>query len=161
MASSANPDSVHYLDQLVGHWTGEGQGLWDSQSPFRYSEEVTFTPTGKPFLHYLQRTTGLVDNRSLHTESGYVRATGDGNVEFLIVQPTGFTEIYAGALRPDEMSLTLIDFARTPTALPVTEVQRQIFFNGDTLTYLVRLAMNGEPLADHLSGQLHRSPVDG
>lgn len=158
---SASPEHARYLDQLVGRWTGEGRGLWDAPSPFRYLEEVTFSSTGKPFLHYLQRTNGLADNRSLHTETGYVRATGEGNVEMLIVQPTGFSEIYAGTLRPAEMALTLINFSRTPTALPVTELQRQIFFDGDTLSYLVRLAMNGEPLADHLSGQLHRSPVEG
>ena len=159
MVASAIPENAHYLDQLEGRWTGEGRGLWDAHSPFRYSEEVTFAPTGKPFLHYLQRTNGLADNRSLHTETGYLRATGDGNVEMLIVQPTGFAEVYVGTLRPGEMALTLIDFARTPTALTVTEIQRQIFFDGDTLTYLVRLAMNGEPLADHLSGRLHRSPI--
>lgn len=160
MALLSLPAGAQYLGPLVGHWAGEGQGLWAADSPFRYREEVTFTVTGKPFLHYVQRSWGIENNQPLHTETGYLRATGDGGVEMLIAQPTGFAEIHTGTLSESVLSLALTSLIRTPTALSISELQRQFFFEADTLTYLVRIAMNGEPLADHLRGKLRRESRD-
>ena len=134
LSQPASREGARYRDPFVGHWCGEGRGLWVADASFRYREEVTLTSTGKPLFHYLQRTNCAVDNRPLHTATGYLRATGESTVELLIVQLTGFAEIYAGSTSPTELSLTLISVARTPTALSVAGLQRYFFLEGDTLT---------------------------
>lgn len=151
------PPQASYLAPLVGRWAGEGEGLWTADPPFRYREEVTFAATGKPFLAYQQRTQAA-DGRPLHAEAGYLRATGDAGVELLIVQPTGFAEIHLGRFTGTELQLDLAQLDRTPTALAVTNLRRQLRVEGDRLSYLVRIAMNGEALADHLRATLTRQP---
>lgn len=152
------PAIAEHLRPLLGRWVGEGQGLWVAAQPLRYSEEVDFVASGKAFLTYHQRTQALDDGRALHTETGYLRATGGSGVEMLIVQPTGFTEIHTGALIDDVLDLELVDLGRTSTALGVTQIWRQLVVGSDTLDYQLRLAMNDEPLADHLRGHLLRQP---
>jgi hypothetical protein len=159
MTEPSLPAQADYLRPLVGTWVGDGQGLWASDPPLRYREEVTFAATGKPFLSYRQQTWAADDGRALHSELGHVRAVGAGRVEMLIVQPTGFTEIHVGALVGGRLALTLTDLRRTPTAATVTDLQRQLLVESDVLTYQVRMAMNDEPLADHLRGRLRRAPA--
>lgn len=156
--STALPEAADYLAPLVGRWVGEGQGHWAAEQPFRYREELTFTATGKPFLSYQQRTWSLTGERQLHGEVGYLRAVGGGQVELLVVQGTGFTEVHVGMLAADRLEVSLTDLGRTPTALPVTGVRRRYQWDGAELTYQIGIAMNGEPLADHLSGRLSRLP---
>ncbi len=95
---AALPAAAAYLSPLVGAWVGHGQGLWPAHPVFRFREEVTFAATGKAFLTYQQRTFALDDGRALHVETGYLRGVGGDGVEFLIVQPTGFTEIHTGTM---------------------------------------------------------------
>lgn len=150
------PAAAACLAPLVGRWAGQGKGLWPAHPVFRFREEVTFTATGKAFLTYQQRTYALDDGRGLHVECGYLRAVGGQQVEFLIVQPTGFTEIHTGTMTPHGLSLQLADLSPSPSALPVTDLHRSIAVDGEVLTYVLRLAMHREPLADHLSGRLLR-----
>ena len=152
------PAAAACLAPLVGTWVGQGKGLWPSHPVFRFREEVTFTATGKPFLTYQQRTSAMDDDRGLHVETGYLRSIGGDDVEFLIVQPTGFTEIHTGTMTPHGLSLQLADISPSPSALPVTDLHRRIVLEGRQLTYVLRLAMHNEPLADHLSGRLLRQP---
>ncbi len=91
-----------------------------------------------------------------HVEVGYLRSVGDPAVELLVVQPTGISEIHEGTLRDGTLSLTLLHLTRTPTAVGVNDVRREYHLEGDELTYRVSIAMNGEPLADHLRGRLRR-----
>lgn len=156
MISPELPPQASYLQPLVGRWEGEGEGLWSADPPFRYWEEVTFEPTGKPFLAYRQRTRALDDGRPMHAETGYVRATGDGAVEMLIVQPTGFAEIHRGELRGPTLDLRLLTLARSPSAMAVTDLRRTFIVGDESLEYVVAMAMNHEPIADHLRGQLRR-----
>lgn len=150
------PPAAACLAPLVGKWMGQGRGLWPSHPAFRFREEVTFTATGKAFLTYQQRTYALDDGRGLHVETGYLRAVGGDAVEFLIVQPTGFTEIHTGTMTPHALTLQLVDISPSPTALTVTDLRRHIDLEQQVLTYLLQLAMHREPLADHLSGRLRR-----
>lgn len=150
------PPPARFLAPLVGRWTGEGAGQWPAEPRFRYREEVSFLPTGKAFLAYQQRTWALDDARPLHGEVGYLRAAGAGDVELLVVQPTGFAEIHVGTFAGGELVVRLAELTRAPTALPVTAVERRASVAGDLLDYRLRIAMNGEPLADHLRGRLVR-----
>ncbi len=144
---------------LLGTWRGQGQGLWMADPPFRYREEVVFSHVGKPFLAYRQRTEAADDGRPLHAEVGYLRP-GDGSiVEFVIAQPTGFAEVQTGPLEGERLSLRAESLGRAPTALPVTAIERTIWREGEALRYLVRIAMNHEPLADHLTATLYQAPA--
>jgi len=147
--------SLAPLAFLVGAWRGEGRGLWNAATPFRYLEEVVFAaPPGKPFLSYTQRTWALDDGRPMHAEAGFLRP-GDGHaVEFVLAQPTGFAEVQVGPLEGWQLTLHAASLGRSPTALNVTAIERRIWREGDALRYLVRMAMNGEPAADHLSAEL-------
>ncbi|MHB8620414.1 MAG: nitrobindin family protein [Chloroflexota bacterium] len=141
---------------LLGAWRGEGRGLWAADPPFRYREEAQFTaPPGKPFLVYAQRTWAADDGRPMHMETGYLRP-GDGKtLEFVIAQPTGFAEVQTGSLDGQRLRLAVASLGKSPSALNVTGIERDVWREGDTIRYLVRMAMNGEPLADHLAATLH------
>jgi len=141
---------------LIGRWEGEGQGLWVADPAFRYGEEVVIDHVGKAFLRYAQRTWALDDNRSLHSELGYIRPVAGSRVELLIVQPTGIIEIHAGPIAGHTLELEAVVVAVAPTAAPVSGVHRRIRVEGDLLAYTLRLGMNGEPLADHLRATLRR-----
>lgn len=77
---------------LIGTWRGEGRGEYPTIEPFSYTEEVTFTDVGKPFLHYVQKTWSPAD-APMHTETGYLRVVDGSAVEFILAQPTGQTEL--------------------------------------------------------------------
>jgi THAP domain-containing protein 4 len=141
---------------LLGTWEGEGQGLWPADPPFRYRERVVFEHPGRPHLRYEQRTWALSDGAPRHAEAGYLRP-GDGSaVEWVIVQPTGICEVQTGVLEDQTLTLTATAIALAPTAKRVTGVTRRLWLQDGTLRYLVRIAMNGEPLADHLAATLGR-----
>lgn len=143
------------LQFLIGSWHGEGRGLWPAEPSFRYREEVTFTPgPGKPFLIYNQRTWALDDGRPMHVECGYVRPGDGATVEFVLAQPTGFAEVQTGPIAGSRLTLRATGLCRGPSALNVTAIERDIWREGDSLRYLVRMAMNGETAADHLSATL-------
>lgn len=150
-----HPDLVP-LAFLLGKWRGEGRGLWRADPPFRYAEEVEFGHVGRPFLAYRQRTWAADDGRPMHAEAGYLRPGQGGRVELVLAQPTGLTEVQVGPLDGRRLTLRAAAIGRSPTALNVTAIERQVWMEGDTLHYLVRIAMNDEPLAAHLAATLRR-----
>ncbi|MHB8718402.1 MAG: heme-binding beta-barrel domain-containing protein [Candidatus Dormibacteria bacterium] len=144
------------LSFLLGRWEGEGRGLWTADPPFTYREEVVIDHAGKPFLRYAQRTWRGDGGTPLHSEVGYLRPVGVSGVELLVVQPTGIVEIHAGHLAAGALELETVLVGVSPTAKPVTAVRRRIWVDGGGLGYRLRLAINGEPLADHLEASLRR-----
>jgi hypothetical protein len=50
-----------------------------------------------------------------------------------------------------------VAIGRGPDAINVTAVERELSVDGGELHYRVRIAMNDEPLADHIAGRLHRA----
>ena len=153
---SLHPDNAA-LAFLLGRWEGEGRGLWPVEPAFRYREEVIIDHTGKPFLRYAQRTWAVDDARPLHIETGYFRPVAGGHVEFVVAQPTGFVEIHAGEVGDGALELVNVVLGVAPSAKPVTGISRRIWVkDGEVLHYLLRLAMNHEPLADHLGAALRR-----
>lgn len=142
---------------LLGTWEGEGAGEYPTITPFRYREQVAFTHVGKPFLAYTQRTWALDDGRPLHSETGYLRHTGEGAVELVLAHPTGIVEVYAGEVDATSLRLATATVATTPTAKRVDALERNFRLDGDELTYAVRMAAVGLPLTHHLAATLRRT----
>ncbi|MGH8873994.1 MAG: FABP family protein [Acidimicrobiia bacterium] len=141
---------------LVGIWEGAGQGVYPTIPTFQYWEQATFTHTGKPFLAYIQRTRRLGSEEPLHGEAGYLRAVGDDRVELALAQPTGIVEVHRGMVIGRRITLRSDLVARTPTAVEVTEVVRELEVEDDVLRYHLDMAAVGRPLQRHLEAELHR-----
>jgi hypothetical protein len=151
---------IAVLAPLLGTWTGVGAGEYPTIEPFGYLEEVTFGHTGKPFLTYTQRTKASDDGRPLHTETGYVRVPSAGRIEFVVVHPTGVTEIDEGTLTEDGGNLDIevdsTSVGLTGSAKEVTALSRSIHVTGDQLSYTLLMGAVGVPLVRHLAATLHR-----
>ena len=129
---------------------------------FAYTEQVTVSHVGKPFLAYAQRTWSIDDGRPLHAETGYWRCGPDGAVELVIAHPTGHVEVAQGTIAGPG---TVIDLrstvvAGTASAKAVTELRRRFVVDGDRLRYELDMAAVGVALAPHLRGELVQSPGD-
>ncbi len=157
-----HPD-VALLAALLGTWSGEGTGEYPTIEPFGYTEEVTFSHVGKPFLAYGQKTRALDDGRPLHAETGYLRVPSPGRVEWILAHPTGITEIEEGTLTINggtiEMELIATTIGLTSTAKEVTALARSIRVDDDDLTYTLRMGAVGQPVQHHLTATLHRKQV--
>jgi hypothetical protein len=144
------------LAALLGEWTGEGRGVWGGP-PFGYRETVRFWHNGKPFLGYEQRTTAIDDGRPLHAEAGYWRPGEGDHVEVVLAHPIGDVEIELGGWQGDTLRLVTDTLVQTPTAKPVTRLERDFVLHGDVLVYELRMATDGGPAHFHLGAELHRS----
>ena len=167
-----HPD-CEQLGFLLGVWRGAGEGSYPTIESFGYTEEVTFSHVGKPFLGYTQKTKHAVSGAPLHAEAGYLRAVGAGRVEFVVVQPSGIVELHSGTVDRGTVDRGTVDRGTvdggalvlqldgvhtTPTAKSVTDVHRQIWVEQHagvtTLAYQVSMAAVGEPLTHHLRATL-------
>lgn len=157
METPLHPDLAH-LGFLLGTWEGEGAGEYPTIAAFRYTERVAFGHVGKPFLTYTQRTHALDDRRPLHAEVGYLRPAGSGRVELVLAHPFGIAEVQEGTVDGSALRLASSGLLATATAKLVEALERDIDVDGDTLTYAVRMAAVGRPLAHHLAGRLQRRP---
>lgn len=149
--------SLSDLAFLVGTWEGEGRGLWAADPPFRYRERVVVDHDGRPFLRYEQRTWSLADGVPRHAELGWLRRAADGTLEMIVSQMTGIADVHSGRLEGRTLTLEAEAIALAPTAKRVTAITRRITVEDRTLHYLVRIAMNHEPVADHLEATLRRT----
>lgn len=147
---------------LVGVWRGTGKGGYPTlPADFEYGQQVRFAHDGRPFLHY-ESWSWLIGPdgeviRPAAREIGWWRP-GDGTAfELLLTHPTGFAEIYYGAVRSTtqwELSTDVV--ARTHTAKEVTANHRLYGIVEGDLLYAVDMAAVGQPLQPHLSARLSR-----
>jgi hypothetical protein len=148
-----HPD-VEHLGFLLGTWTGEGQGEYPTIAPFGYRETITFAHVGKPFIAYTQRTVATDDGRPLHGEVGYLRSPRPGWVEFVVAHPTGVVEVAEGSLTGSTLRLRSSLVAGTGSAKKVTTIERDFGFEPGVISYSLRMAAVGQPLAHHLQARL-------
>lgn len=152
---------------LVGRWEGTGVVDYPTIQICRFHQVVEFTNDGRGFLEYRSHTWLLDDashdRRRLASEQGYLRvvpsreeAPRQVDVEFLLVHPTGFVEIYLGTAGEGKLELATDVVARTSTAKEYTAGKRLYgHVNGD-LMWVFDMAAVGHPMTSHISGQLHR-----
>ena len=144
---------------LLGTWRGEGAGSYPTIENFSYTEEVTFTDVGKPFLHYVQRTWGPA-GAPMHTETGYLRSPGNGTVELVLAQPTGQSELCEGTITTEADALVLefhASLLNSASAKQVTSTRRRYELSGDAITTTFAMAAVGQPMTHHLRSELRRA----
>lgn len=150
------------LSALLGVWRGPGHGEYPTIDSFDYTEELTFTDVGKPFLAYRQRT-WAPDGRPLHTETGFLRSPGEGRIEFVLAQPTGQTELAEGTLAAHDDGFEIRLRSRvvnSASAKPVETTERVYRLSGDVLAVDFAMAAVGLPLTHHLAARLERTPAE-
>lgn len=143
---------------LVGTWHGPGRGEYPTIASFEYTEELTFTDVGKPFLCYAQRTWSPTGD-AMHTETGYLRVSAARAVEFILAQPTGQTELAEGQLvaEPDGFTIDLHSrVVNAATAKTVEATSRRLHLCGAELRTTFAMATVGVPMTHHLSSALRR-----
>jgi hypothetical protein len=155
----ANHPDIAALDFLIGTWKGTGVGIYPTIDDFLYREEISFVaPSGKPFLHYSQKTSRADGHPEagapLHTECGYVRPVGSGGAELVIAQPSGIVEIHSGTVEGTSVRFTSDLVAQTRTAKEVKSVDRNIVVNGDDLRYEMWMGAVGQLHQLHLKAAL-------
>ena len=146
------------LRALIGTWRGHGSGRYPTISPFEYTEELTFTNIGKPFLAYAQRTWGPTGTL-MHVETGYLRAPSPTVAEFILAQPTGQTELAEGTLETHLSGLRIVLEARvmnSATAKTVDGARREYVLTDDELTTRYGIAAAGQEMTGHLESRLSR-----
>lgn len=157
-ASTPAPNLIP-VAALLGTWRGEGAGSYPTIDDFSYTEEITFTDVGKPFLHYVQRTWSPAGS-PMHTETGYLRVPGDGTAEFVLAQPTGQTELCEGTIVAEADALVLELHSRvhnSASAKQVDTTHRRYETVGDRITSTFAMAAVGQPLTHHLRSELRRA----
>lgn len=150
---------------LLGTWRGEGRGDYPTINAFTYTETITFTAIpGKPFFRYEQKTVSP-EGTPMHTEVGFLRSPADGQLEFVLAQPTGQTELLHGHVEDGDGGAVLVfedsDVVNSRSAKQVDATTRTytVDLAGETLTTTFDMAAVGEPLQRHLTSVLQR--VDG
>ncbi len=150
------------LARLVGTWRGGGFGTYPTIADFAYTDEITFTDIGKPFLHFVQRT--WMNGEPRHTETGYWRMPNPDAVEVVIALPTGQAERGSGTCRTDEDGAIVIEtdssVQNTPTAKRVDRIVRRLRVESDQMHYEVLMEAVGQGLALHLSSDVRRQPQE-
>jgi hypothetical protein len=99
--------------------------------------------------------------RPLATETGFWRTAGPADaggtaVEVLLAHPTGFVEIYHGAVEGPRVTLATDVVARTSTAKEYTAAARLYGLVEGDLLWTMDMAAVGQPLTSHLSARLKR-----
>ena len=147
------------LKALIGTWRGNGAGHYPTITSFEYTEELTFTNVGKPFLVYQQETWSPTGS-PMHIETGYLRHPAPGVIEFVLAQPTGQTELAEGTITESDGGFTISLQARimnAGTAKTVDATEREYTLSGDGLVTSFGMAAVGQPMGNHLRSQLARN----
>ena len=164
--SADMPPPLVPLSWLVGVWVGAGVvGYPTMGQDQRFGQEVEFGHDGRPFLSYRSRTWLLDEDgnqvRPLATETGFWRTGGPAEaggteVELLLTHPTGFVEIYHGAVEGPRITMATDVVARTSTAKEYTGASRLYGLVEGDLLWTMDMAAMGTPLTPHVSAQLKR-----
>jgi hypothetical protein len=165
---------------VAGYPTMEGD--------LRFGQEVSFTHGGRPFLTYTSQTWLLDDEgrqvRPLASETGYWRpaaaqpgehaenadadtedadavgaeAISSNPIEVLLAHPSGYVEIYHGAVDGPRVTLETDAVVRTRTAKDYAAATRMYGLVEGDLLWVMDMAAGGVRLTSHASARLKRVP---
>ena len=165
---------------VAGYPTMEGD--------LRFGQEVSFVHDGRPFLTYTSHTWLLDDDgrqvRPLASESGYWRpaaaqpgehaenadadtedadavgaeAISSNPIEVLLAHPSGYVEIYHGAVDGPRVTLETDAVVRTRTAQDYAAATRMYGLVEGDLLWVMDMAAGGVRLTSHASARLKRVP---
>ncbi len=160
------PTPLVPLGWLLGTWVGAGVvGYPTMPEDLRFGQEVHFSHDGRPFLSYRSRTWLLDEEgnqvRPLASETGFWRPGGPADsggteLEVLLTHPTGFVEIYVGAVEGPRATLATDMVARTASAKEYTAATRLYGLVEGDLLWLMEMAAMGQERTSHVSAQLKR-----
>lgn len=149
--------NIRRVEHLIGVWAGDGSGHYPTIEDFSFAETVTFSAIpGKPFLRYEQKTKG--PKGPMHTELGFLRPVGGDDVEFVLAQPTGHTELLTGTITADGLEFDGSEVVSSPTAKHVEMTRRTytLIDGGSALRCEFFMAAVGQPMQQHLESTLRR-----
>lgn len=149
------------LAWLLGRWEGVGVVGYPTIESANFSQELDVTHDGRGFLKWESRA-WILDSasgarvRPAAVESGFWRPAANGEVELLLVHPTGILELYFGTVEPARILLRTDSVLRTPTAKEYNAATRMYGLVNSQLLWAMDMAAVGQPLQSHLSATLRR-----
>ncbi|MEI2779050.1 MAG: FABP family protein [Tetrasphaera sp.] len=157
-------DTIHpdiaALAWLVGRWEGAGVVGYPSMTSRNFGQEIVVSHDGRPFLEWQSRSwllneDGTVERKAAR-ESGFWRATPEGEAELLLVHPTGILELYYGTIEPARITLQTDGVMRSQHAREYNAASRLYGLVHGNLMWAMDMAAGGQPLQSHLSAELKR-----
>lgn len=158
---SRHPDVDAIVSELVGTWSGEGEGQYPTIESFRYRETTEIVERDDhPALHFDQRAWKLTPGGEVvsHWETGLLRISSDGSAKFHDAQP-GRSETMAGTWSREgngwSISLTSTGYAGDDR---LVGSNRQFRLRPDELEYEMQMETTAtRRMALHLRARLHRT----
>ncbi len=148
------------LAWLVGRWEGAGVLGYPTIESRNFGQELTVSHDGRGFLEWQSRSWLLDEHGELvrrsATELGFIRPAGDGEIELLLVHPTGILELYYGTVDGPRISLLTDGVIRSASAKEYSAARRLYGLVDSELFWVMDMAAVGQPLQSHLSAQLKR-----
>ena len=154
-------EPVRPLAWLIGRWEGAGVLGYPTIESAHFGQEIEVTHDGRPFLKWESRA-WILDSatgervRPAAVESGFWRPLPDGEVELLLVHPTGILEMYYGTVEPAKIRLKTDSVMRSPRAKEYNAATRVYGLVDSQLMWAMDMAAVGQELQSHLSATLKR-----
>lgn len=155
------PEPLRPLAWLIGRWEGAGVLGYPTIESAHFGQEIEVTHDGRGFLKWESRA-WILDSatgeriRPAAVESGFWRPQPDGEVELLLVHPTGILEMYFGTIEPARIQLRTDGVMRSPHAKEYNAATRMYGLVDGQLMYAMDMAAVGQELQSHLSATLKR-----
>lgn len=149
------------LDWIIGTWTGAGTVILPEKK-VEYTETITFSHVGKPFIAYESKTKHGSSGAPLHAESGYLKVGPNASVSVVLSSPTGISEVLEGDVKDGVLSFKSTSITRCTKVVPpaVTAEQRAYTFHKDSgkLTYTQSMSTERTPeMYEHLKAELTKA----
>ena len=155
------PEPLRPIAWLIGRWEGVGVVGYPTIEEAQFGQEVEVTHDGRGFLKWESRAWILDAStgekvRPAAVESGFWRPLDNGEVELLLVHPTGILELYYGTVEPARVQLKTDGVLRSPGAKEYNAATRMYGLVESQLFWAMDMAAVGQKLQSHLSARLTR-----
>ena len=155
------PEPLRPLAWLIGRWEGVGVVGYPTIEERQFGQEIDVTHDGRGFLKWESRA-WILDAatgekvRQAAVESGFWRPQPNGEVELLLVHPTGILELYYGTAEPARIEMKTDGVLRSAAAKEYNAGTRMYGLVESQLMWVMDMAAVGQPLQSHVSAELKR-----